>query len=58
MSVLKIYNVKVQQTTSWRDWLTVGWNDLCVPGMGMILWGVSPLYIIWEVVIFDNFKKY
>ena len=24
--------------------------NLCVPGMGMILWGASPLYIIWEDV--------
>jgi len=22
--------------------------DLCVPGMGTILWGESPLYIIWK----------
>jgi len=34
----------------------VGWNFLCVPGMGMILWGVSPLYIIWEVVILTPLK--
>jgi len=26
----------------------VGFSNLCVPGMGMILWGVSPLYIIQE----------
>jgi hypothetical protein len=25
--------------------------------MGMILWGVSPLYIIWRVVITDNLKS-
>ncbi len=30
----------------------------CVPGMGMILWGASPLYIIRKEVIFDNFEKY
>ncbi len=23
---------------------------LCVPGMGMIFWGESPLYIIWKAV--------
>ena len=34
------------------------WSDLCVPGMGMILWGESPLYIIRKGVIVDNFKKY
>ncbi len=31
---------------------------LCVPGMGMILWGVSPLYIIQKDILYDNFKKY
>jgi hypothetical protein len=30
---------------------------LCVPGMGMILWGASPLYIIRRVVITDNLKS-
>jgi hypothetical protein len=36
-----------------------GWSDLCVPGMGMILWGESPLYIVWRVVItIDHSKKY
>ncbi|MFT5102321.1 MAG: hypothetical protein ACI9HY_004458 [Planctomycetaceae bacterium] len=27
------------------------WLALWVPGMGTILWGVSPLYIIWKVFI-------
>jgi len=31
---------------------------LCVPGMGMILWGVSPLYIIQRFILYDNSKKY
>jgi hypothetical protein len=31
---------------------------LCVPGMGMILWGESPLYIVWRVVItIDHLKS-
>jgi len=39
----------------------LGWNSLdltalCVPGMGMILWGASPLYIIWEDVILTPLK--
>ncbi len=33
------------------------YDALCVPGMGMILWGASPLYIIQKGVIFDNFKS-
>jgi len=28
---------------------------LCVPSMGMILWGESPLYIFREVIWIDNF---
>jgi len=31
---------------------------LCVPGMGMILWGASPLCIIRKGVTFDNLKKH
>ena len=31
---------------------------LCVLGMGMILWGVSPLYIIQKDILYDNLKKY
>ena len=31
-------------------------GGLCVPGMGMILWGASPLYIIWEDVILTPLK--
>ncbi len=27
---------------------------LCVPGMGTILWGVSPLYINWKIIIYGN----
>ena len=34
--------------------MTVG--ELCVPGMGMILWGASPLYIIWEDVTLTPLK--
>jgi hypothetical protein len=30
---------------------------LCVPGMGMILWGASPLYIVWRVVIITDHLK-
>jgi hypothetical protein len=30
---------------------------LCVPGMGMILWGESPLYIVWRVVIIIDHLK-
>ncbi len=30
---------------------------MCVPGMGMILWGASPLYIVRKVVKYDNFEK-
>jgi hypothetical protein len=30
---------------------------LCVPGMGMILWGESPLYIVWEAVILTALKS-
>jgi hypothetical protein len=30
---------------------------LCVPGMGMILWGESPLYIVWEAVILTVLKS-
>ena len=29
---------------------------LCVPGMGMILWGESPLYLIWKGVILTTLK--
>jgi len=29
---------------------------LCVPGMGMILWGASPLYLIWKEVILTPLK--
>jgi len=25
--------------------LAVWWSDLCTPGMGVILWGASPLYV-------------
>ncbi len=28
----------------------------CVPGMGMILWGESPLYLIWKGVILTTLK--
>jgi hypothetical protein len=28
-----------------------------VPGMGMILWGASPLYIVWRVVIIIGHLK-
>jgi len=24
---------------------SVRWSDLCTPGMGVSLWGVSPLYV-------------
>ena len=30
---------------------------LCVPGMGMILWGASPLYIVWKEVILIALKS-
>jgi hypothetical protein len=30
---------------------------LCVPGMGMILWGASPLYIIWKEVTLASSKS-
>jgi hypothetical protein len=30
---------------------------LCVPGTGMILWGASPLYIVWRVVIIIDHLK-
>ena len=36
---------------------TVSWMRLCVPGMGMILWGVSPLYIIQKDILYENLKK-
>ncbi len=29
---------------------------LCVPGMGMILWGASPLYLIWKEVNMTTLK--
>ncbi len=28
----------------------------CVPGTGMILWGESPLYLIWKGVILTTLK--
>ena len=30
---------------------------MCVPGMGTILWGESPLYIIWEVFYMTTLKS-
>ncbi len=30
---------------------------LCVPGMGTILWGESPLYIIWKVSYMMTLKS-
>ena len=35
---------------------TVGWSALCVPGMGMIIWSVSPLYIVWRGIILMPLK--
>jgi hypothetical protein len=32
-------------------------NRLCVPGIGMILWGESPLCIVWRVVIIIDHLK-
>ncbi|RLJ22244.1 hypothetical protein DJ031_01350 [bacterium endosymbiont of Escarpia laminata] len=29
---------------------------LCVPGMGMILWGGSPLYLVWKEVVWAALK--
>ena len=31
---------------------------LCVPGMGMILWVESPLYIFQKDILYDSFKMY
>ena len=30
---------------------------LCVPGMGMVLWGASPLYIVWKEVKLTSLKS-
>ena len=35
-------------STKRSDGKNVSWSNLCVPGMGMILWGASPLYIFQE----------
>jgi len=35
----------------------VSWHVLCVPGMGMILWGGSPLYIFREGVSLTTSKS-
>ena len=45
-------NANHQRRAPWR----VRWMVLCVPGMGMILWGASPLYLIWEDVILTPLK--
>ncbi len=37
--------------------IAVSSRKLCVPGMGMILWGVSPLYIIQEGVKLTTLKS-
>ena len=37
--------------------LRVGCMALCVPGMGTILWGESPLYIIWKVFYMTTLKS-
>jgi hypothetical protein len=37
--------------------IAVRCNMLCVPGIGMILWGKSPLYIVWRVVIIIDHLK-
>ncbi|VAW72032.1 hypothetical protein MNBD_GAMMA13-1407, partial [hydrothermal vent metagenome] len=39
-----------------RSGICVRTSALCVPGMGMILWGESPLYIIRRDVI-TTFQK-
>ena len=39
-----------------RERYAIRCRPLCVPGMGMILWGVSPLYLIWKEVILTTLK--
>ena len=48
----KAYNAVIRRAVS------VACILLCVPGMGMILWGVSPLYIIQKDILYENLKKY
>ncbi len=49
-----VYNVQHQ----WRGLAASDCMRLYMPGMGMILWGESPLYIIWDVIIDESYKKY
>jgi len=42
------YNVKSHQPPkpqAQRSGLAVRWTELCTPGMGVNLWGESPLYV-------------
>ena len=54
-----LYSYFASQRKNQPELQAIGWIDLCTPGMGVNLWGESPLYENQEVFIIDGYyQKY